>query len=53
MLTGSPVQGLFTEKSIFDFLRLEYKGPTERNCFDLSYVEDDERDAKSKGKRKK
>ena len=48
------MQGLFTEKDIFTFLKLEYKSPTERNCFDLSYVEEDEeRDSKSKGRRKR
>ena len=54
VLPGPPVQGLFTEKDIFTFLKLEYKSPTERNCFDLSYVEEDEeRDSKSKGRRKR
>ena len=53
MLTGPPVKNLFTEKAIFDFLKLEYKSPTERNCFDLSFVEDEERDAKTKTRRRR
>lgn len=39
-----------SEVDVFIALGLEYKAPTERNCFDIRFIEEDEMTAKRGGK---
>lgn len=39
-----------SEVDVFIALGLEYKDPTERNCFDIKFLDEDEANAKRKSK---